>query len=414
MQPSDMNLDSEAIELYRQLEGIDPRELEKISFTGDGFSQGLSEAEMRNDAIRMLLADFVRQVSRSLLRNPEGKKRSLQSRTFDNLKYTVEKLAGSAPTSKTILIRYKENDQQADGEEIIDYEVVFGEYYLDLAGMQALAHRKGWEDDSQIQQLTAAFQTLWKRSVYNLLLRMPKEETAYKRLWISLQILYRYQRALDKGSAVQFKMGGRKISYPVVTNESGKPDPNLTLLAIFNKLPSDKIQTLVKKVTAMMQKAQKGQTQFAFTTAYDAILELKNLKGKLRLPPLELNNVKWLLVDNEQKNVSDDMARVTRHVVDNFGDSVPKASRVLKSVYGDDYRQIDSNQVAQRLELTSDLLNTMDQKEGSPEVQAEVLDNVSSRLEDVKDGIYDNLVVEGNQIEAHVPGKKAVISQVQD
>lgn len=414
MQPSDMNLDTEAIELYRQLEGIDPRELEKISFAGDGFSQGLTEAEMRNDAIRILLADFVRQVSRSLLRSPKGKKRSLRSRTFDNLKYTVEKLAGSAANVKNILIRYKENEEQTDGGETIDYEMIFGDYYLDLAGMQTLAHRKGWEDDSQIRQLTAAFKALWKRSVYNLLLRMPKEDAEYKRLWIALQILYRYQRALDKGSDVQFTMGGRKISYPVVTNESGKPDPNLTLLAIFNKLPSDKIQALVKKVTAMMQKAQKGQTQFAFTTAYDAILGLKKLKVKWRLPPLELNNVKWLIVDDEQKTVSEDMARVTRYVVDNFGDSVPKASRVLKSVYGDDYQRIDSNQVAQRLELTSDLLNSMDRKKGSSEVESEVLDNVSSRLEDVKDGIYDNLVVEGNKIEAHVPGKKSVITQVHD
>ena len=75
MQSSDMNMDTEAFELYSQLEGLDPRELEKISFTGDGFSQGLTEAEMRNDAIRMLLADFVHQVSRSLLRSPDGKNR---------------------------------------------------------------------------------------------------------------------------------------------------------------------------------------------------------------------------------------------------------------------------------------------------------------------------------------------------
>jgi hypothetical protein len=414
MQNPEMNLDAEAVALYRQLNGIDPRELEKLSFTGDGFSQGITEAEMRNDAVRMLLADFVRQVSSCLLRYPGRKQRDSQSGTFENLKVVVEKLTRSAGKAKTILIRYKGDKKEADGGETIDYEIVFGEHCLDLAGMQALARRRGLEGDGAIKKLADAFDTLWNRSVYNLLLRLPRQEKEYKRLWIGLQVLYRYMRALEKGSAVTFKMGGRQLSYPVVTNESGKPDPNLTMLAIFNRLPSDKIQTLVSKIKLLMQQSESGQARFVFTTAYDGILGLTNLRGKWSLPPLELNNVKWSIVDNEQKQVSQDMARVARYVVSHFGGSAPQASQVLKSVYGDDYQKIDSNQVVQRLGFTSDLLHQMDRKPENPEVEAEVLDNVWTRLGIVNDGIYDNLVVEGNRIEAHTPGKKTFITMVHD
>ena len=410
----DMDLDTEAIALYRQLDGIDARELEKLSFTGEGFSQGLTEAEMRNDAIRLLLADLVIEVSGCLSPSPGGKKRSFQSGTFETLKAIVKKLMGRYGKTGTVLIRYKGDYEKTDSREVVDYEIVFGKHYLDLAGMASLVRRRGLEDGNRSRRLANAYETFWDCSIYNLMLRLPREEKEYKRFWIGLQILYRYRRALAKGSAVRFKMGGRQLSYPVVKNESGRPDPNLTLLAIFNKLPSEKIQKLVTKVTRLFQKSEAGRAQLAFTTAYDAILGLQNLREKWNIPPLELNNVKWLVVDNEQKEITPKSASVARYVIDQFGDSVPKASRVLKSVYGDDYEKIDSNQVAHRLEMTSDLLSKMDEKAGNQEVEEEVLENVWTRLGLVNDGIYDNLVVEENRIEAHAPGKKTFITKVHD
>ncbi len=209
-------------------------------------------------------------------------------------------------------------------------------------------------------------------------------------------------------------MSGRQLSYPVVTNESGNPDPNLTLLAIFNQLPSQKIQTLVQKVIALSQQSEAGRTRLVFTTTYDAILGLKHLQAKWNIPPLELNNVKWLIVDNEHHEVSKEMAQVARYVEDQYGDCAPETSQVLQSVYGNDYEKIDSNQVARRLTLTSDLLSKMDEKDAGKEVETEVLENVRSRLGLVNDSIYDDLVVEENRIEARTPGKKTFIAKIHD
>ncbi|KPJ76572.1 MAG: hypothetical protein AMJ54_11190 [Deltaproteobacteria bacterium SG8_13] len=412
MKDPNMSLDADAAELYRQLDGIDLRQLEKVS--GDGFSQGLTEVETRNDAARMLLADLICQVSSCLLQSSGGTNRNPRSGMFDKLKDTIEKLIRNYDPTRTILIRYKGNYEETGNREHIDYEIVFGKFYLDLAEMAALARRRGMRENSRQNRLADAFETFWNCSVYNLLLRLPREEKEYKRLWIGLQILYRYLRALEKGSPVEFKMSGRQLSYPVVKNESGKPDPNLTLLAIFNQLPSDKIQTLVQKVLLLSKKSESGRTRFAFTTTYDAILGLKNLRGKWNVPPLELNNVKWLIVEDEQHEVSQQMARVARYVTESYGESVPEASRVLKSVYGNDYEKIDSNQVAQRLTLTSDLLTRMDQKDANQDVKTEVLENVWTRLGLVNDGIYDNLIVGEDRIEAQAPGKKTFIAKLHD
>ena len=414
MSTSNMNLDDAASELYQQLEGLDAQQLENVSLTGDGFSQGLTEAELRNDATLMLLADFVSQVSLCLMRSRSGKKRSLQSSSFGSLKDIIKKLNYHYSQTRNILIRYKGGYEETGSRENIDYEIVFGKHCLDQARMEALSRRRGIKDGSRNKQLADAFEIFWSCSVSNLLLRLPHAPQEFKRLWIGLQILYRYFRALQKKSPVQFKMGGKQLSYPVVKNENGKPDPNLTLLAIFNKLSSAKVQKLVDKVTHMLEQSEAGRARFAFTTAYDALLELKSMKKKWNLPPLELNNVKWLVIDDEWGKVSDDMARVARYVANNFGDSAPKASGMLQSVYGNDYEKIDSNQVAHRLGLTSDLLNKMDSEKDTQKVEAEVLENVSTRLGDVNDNIYDNLIVEENRIEAHAPGKKTLIAKVHD
>ena len=414
MKRSGTNLDNDALELYQQLDGIDPRQLEKISFTGDGFSQSLSQEEMRNDAIRLLLADLCCQVSSCLLRSKDRKKRTLQSGSFDRIKGIIEKLARNNSAAKTIIIRYKGDAEEADSGENIDYEMVFGEYYLDLAVMEALVSRSETQDTGPMSRLADAFKVLWECSVYNLLLRMPAAEKDYKRLWIGIQILHRYFRALQKKSPVQFTIGRQQHSYPIVTNESDKPDPNLTLLAIFNKVPSNTIQRIVQKIIPLIRESEKGQSRFEFTTAYDAILGMKRFQEKLSKPPLELNSVKWLIVDSEQMQISSDMARVARYVVDNFDGSGPETIRVLKSVYGDDYERIDSNQVAQRLEFTSDLLETMDKNDEKADVETEVLENVWTRLGFVNDGIYDNLIVEEDRIKAHAPGKKTIIAKIHD
>ncbi len=91
--------------------------------------------------------------------------------------------------------------------------------------------------------------------------------------------------------------------------------------------------------------------------------------------------------------------------MDSSGGSSTETARVLKSVYGEDYAKIDSRQIAERLHLTSGLLETIDKKPKSEELKTEVLSNVEERLSKVNEEVYDNIQIEGNQIKTYTPGK---------
>ena len=132
----------------------------------------------------------------------------------------------------------------------------------------------------------------------------------------------------------------------------------------------------------------------------------------MRPSPIEVNNLKWLMVSDEQAPVSDQMANVARLVMDRSGGSSVETARVLKSVYGEDYEKIDSLQMAERLNLTSGLLQTIDKKPKSEEIQTEVLNSMEERLSRVKEDVYDNVQIEGDQIKAYTPGKGTVTEKV--
>jgi len=118
------------------------------------------------------------------------------------------------------------------------------------------------------------------------------------------------------------------------------------------------------------------------------------------------------MVSDDQAPVSDQMADVARLVMDSSGGSGVETARVLKSIYGEDYAKIDSRQIAERLSLTSGLLKTIDSESKSEDIKTEVINNMEERLSKVKEDVYDNIRIEGNQIKAYTPGKGTVTEKV--
>jgi hypothetical protein len=159
---------------------------------------------------------------------------------------------------------------------------------------------------------------------------------------------------------------------------------NLTLLAVLNGLPPQKMQAMVHKVDSLMRSSESAAKKYCHTSIYDAFLNIKRFRSKLRPSPIEVNNIKWLMVSDEQDSVSNQMANVARLVMDSSGGSSTETARVLKSVYGEDYAKIDSRQIAERLHLTSGLLETIDTKPKSEEIKTEVLNN------NLKESLHQN------------------------
>ena len=413
MESKRINLDVSAEELYAQLGGVEVRKLKKLDFSGsDRLAQSLLDEQRRYEALRFRIADLVYQIGVCL----DSPSRSSNDELAKMLLIQFEKIFGTLSKNpqigNTTLIRHRGafGENRVDNKK--DYEVLSGNISFDADATRAIAKGQGKNPSQLLEKLDRGFETLWNHSINNFLLKIPKDRQELKRLWISLQFAARYFAAVEKNSPITLSMGGKSVSVPPIHNENNVPDLNLTLLAVLNGLQPQKMQAMVHKVDSLMRSTESTAKKYQYTSIYDAILNMKRFRSRLKPSPIEVNNIKWLMVSDEQTPVSDQMAKVARLVMDTSGGSSTETVRVLKSVYGEDYAKIDSQQITERLKLTSGLLDTIENKSKDEEIRAEVLNNVEERLGKVQEDIFDNIRIEGNRIKAHTPGKGTFIEKV--
>jgi hypothetical protein len=407
-----LQLDNAAESLYQQLGGVDFRKLKKLSAESDRLAQGLSEEQRQYDALRSLLAHLVCQVSISLDDLQYSREKQSGQINYQKLENIFVQFSGGKKFGDSILIQHKGAFGEKKKEDKVDYEILYGEIILDADVAQLMAKRQGAETTNLLNQLNKAFESFWRRGINNFLLKIPKAPKESKRLWMSLMIAAKYDAALKNNSRISYKLGGKSVSISPVHNEHNAPDLNLTLLAVLNGLQTEQMQSLVQKVDHWMHGKGSGKDSVQFASTYDALLGIKSLPKKLMPPPMEINNLKWMMVNQEQKQVTENMAAVARLAMNNSGGSSIETARVLKSVYGDDYARIDSQQVLERLQLTSGLLDAIEQKPEEKNIQVEVLNNVEQRLGRVSDEVFDNLSMADNKVKGSAAGKDNLIGKM--
>ena len=402
MESSSINLDDTAEELYAQLGGVEVRKLKKLEFKGtDRFEQSLREERRRYDALRILLGDLVYQVSLCLSGcSRTGQDDSAKKNILAGISKIFGNLSKNPEAGNNILIRYK----GAFGGELVekktDYEILSGSISFDTAVVHAISTGQGTDPSQLLEKLQRGFETFWNHSISNFLLKIPRSRQELNRTLKSLQFAARFFAAIEENSPIAVSMGGKTVSIQPIYDQNNLPDLNLTLLAVLNGLSPVRMQAMVNKVDSFMRSSEAEAKNNPYTSYYDAILKVKRFRSKLRPSPIEVNNMKWLMVSDEQAPVSEQRANVARLVMDRAGGSSVEIARVLKSVYGEDYEKIDSLQMAERLNLTSGLLQTIDKKPKSEEIETEVLNSMEERLSRVKEDVYDNIRIEGDHIMA--------------
>jgi hypothetical protein len=413
MESKKIDLDDSAEELYAQLGGVEFRTLKKHEFTStDWLEQGFREERRRYDALRAQIGNLVYQISRCIDPRTKSGKEDLEKMILTQFENIFGSLKKNPEAGDKTLIRYKGafGGNQVDNKT--DYEILSGDISFDIDMVRAISKGQGTDPSQILAKLNKGFETFWQHSINNFLLKIPRNRQELKRLLVSLQFASRFFVAVENNRPITISLGGKPVSVPLVHNENNVPDLNLTLLAVLNGLNPDKMQAIVHKVDSLMRSTESNAKKYSFTSTYDAILNIKRFRTKFHPSPIEVNNIKWLMVSDEKAPVSDQMAKVARLVMDSSGGSSTETARVLKSVYGEDYAKIDPQQIAERLHLTSGLLETIDTKSKGDEIETEVLSNMEDRLSKVKEEVYDNLQIDGNQIKAYTPGKGTFTEKV--
>jgi hypothetical protein len=396
-------LDEEAAELFSKLHGIDS------SYGKDRISDSLEDEKKREDKRRILLVKVVHVLGAYLLDVNQPEEHKIENDTLCHFAETLEQLIKISPKKRTILIRYRGLPHDPNLVEKDDYEVIYGNTIVDSAIVSEMIKRLGHRVAQLPDQLGRAFKVFSSHNIYTFYIKIPGASAKQKdRLYDVLRALSRYKTAVETNSPIVFiKEEGKKLSFPLVLNESGLPDENLTLLAIANNLKPQTVKLLVDKIG-------KSSLKDRYMSIYNAIFSVKKLKGKLVKPPIEVNNVIWLMSDQEKEIVSQEKAEVAQLAIESVGGSPQKAAKVLKSVYGNDYEKIDSKNLDERLQLSSNLLDSVEKTPGSQRVENEILGNIETRLEQVRDQVFDDLFIQKETDEVASGKKMAMFGRLHE
>ncbi len=388
MDEKEINLDDAAEQLFAQIEGIE--EHKKGQSAAEMMAKSLAEEQKQQDVWRILLCEIVHHIAGYFQRMDLDARQTEERQTFEQLSDTLAKLSQLPEHPGRILVRYRGLSADSDIPERLDYEILFGNMVVDLDMVPTMIKRHGHLLSHLMGQLLDAFGTFSDRGINNLHLSLPKgDPSSLNRLRRSLHILYRLYGAHENQRDIILGTGKKNV-VPMIVDEKGNLSTNLTIMAGVNQLGAKTMRNLVAKVDAWIQKKEASDEGCQFTSVYNAIFGLPKISAQLIPPPLEINNLDWLMQEDSEKKFTREKAKVAR-IIASVEASPEKVAKVIKTVYGDDYQKINSHHLEERLGLSSHLLEAIDNKPKSEDARQEVLTNLQKRLDTVRDDVFDNL-----------------------
>ncbi|MEN8245555.1 MAG: hypothetical protein ABFS43_11715 [Thermodesulfobacteriota bacterium] len=386
-------LDDSAQKLFEELGGIEKRKKYKAG-KPDRLAESLQAEQRKLDNQRVWLIKAIHLLSSYFLDARFLKSADTEKDLFQEFVQSLTKLSDISAKNPTILVRLRGFPSDPNTAENVDYEILCGSVTVDFDIIPGIIKRLGFRMSHLSDQARRAFGVLLDQGLYNIYLELPGRMPAkLQQLRSALQIISRFGEAAKAGEPIVFERKGRQARMPVIFDEKSKPDPNLTLVAGLNGLKPEAMRALVNKIDAWMQRSAAKRSGQHYISIFNAIYGVKSLRQKLLKPPIEVNSVRWLMADQEQEVFSKEKAHVAKLVVENYGHSPQQTVRVLKSVYGNDFDRINSQHLGQRLHLSSNLLTTIGKKPQDQEIKNEVMGNIKTRLELVRDEVYEDLQI---------------------
>jgi len=388
-------LDGEASELYKLLHGIDEE------YQKDLLSENIEAEKKRTDNAASILIELVHLIAAYLsdkrVRNDKNKE-SISFRRIVDM-YTI--LHQTARTKHSLLIRYRGFPNDKNAEASPDYEIIYGNTTIDSAATAEIMKRLGVAKTSLADHLQSAFQNLFRNKVYSLYLRYRgKNKSETRRFHDSIRALAHFQDAAASDQTIRFRSdAGKEVIYPLMRNHDDVHDENLTLLGICNNIKPDSLASMIKKISSTNLTSQ-------YMSVYNAIFSVKKLRGRLIRPSIEINNVVWLLADQEKEVLTQEKSEVAQFAIKHAGGSPLEAAKILKSVYGKDYERINATDLGERLQVSSDFLTSVDKAPKSKEMRQEILGNIEQRLDKVSDHVIDDLFSQA-QADAYASDQKS-------
>ena len=395
MEGARMELDPEAQMLFEQFSGMESWKSEKkAGQSAESLAQSLLNEQRRLDAVRILLIELAYWISRYLKVDAFASDESAESKAFHKLSGIISKLTDLSGGLGCAFIRYRGSSTDVQLPNKYDYEVIVGNTAVDGLMAPRVARRNPQIASRLPDHLMDAFSVFADYGVNNIYLELPDNPAGHlSALQLCLRILSGFRSARQTGTPIQVEMEGHRQVLPVVSDENMFPDPNLTLLAGINRLSLKSMESLVNKVAQVLQKKDRTAALGRFADIYNAAMGFPKVRAQLKKPLVELNNIKWLMMEAQDEAVSLEKAYIAQLAMETVGASPQKVAKMIKSIYGDDYAKVNKHLLMERLHLSSDLLNAAGKRDPEKKVRKEMLVNLHQRLGQVKDHVIDEVEV---------------------
>ena len=395
-----VELDPEAQRLFEQFAGLEAYQA-KGGPSGKDLAESLLDEQRRHDKIRIQLVRLLSLLRYYFIRDTFAGSDGNEAKVFSEVAKTLDVLARTTAHLGFILIRYRGISNDSAVPAKYDYEISIGNTVIDNVMAARVAQRCGVQYADVPDKLLEACSVFSEYGVSNLYIDLPEApEDGFDFSRKCLKIIAGFRNARNTGVPIQINTSGEVLVVPIINDENMYPDPNLTLMAGLNKVSVPAMETLVSKVDAWLRKQTNAVKEKRYAGIYNAALDLPKLKSRIKRPAIELNNVKWLLCDTDEEEISLEMAKLAKLVMETSGASPQKAAKVLQSIYGKDYAKINALILGERLNLSTELMNSLETRPQETQLKDEVLGNLRSRLDLVKDQVIDELRVRKHKGEA--------------
>jgi ferritin-like metal-binding protein YciE len=354
--------------------------------------------------------------------------------------------------------------------EKTDYVIRLGDLKVDIATVSAITKRIGIRVKHIEGRLIKSFEAFSAQGLDTIFIKIPDASDESLEIFrVGMRIISCFNKAVEDDASIEYVKKGQSLSLNPVLNEFHQPDPNLTQLAALNDLSPKNIQEMIQRVAALMKRPDFARSGQPSANVYQTIFNIKSLRQKLVRPAIELNSDRAPKAAESQKGGTGGAdgwgsgpggggtggaggadgrasgpggggtggadgwgsgpgtggspvkfdpavrkANMAKFVKEAYGDSPETAVQVMKTIYNDDYHQLDLSKLEGRLQLITDLLSALESNEKGQELMENVLERIQTGMDQLPKDVLDDLIIDGDEIKIWENDEEKVIGKSDD
>lgn len=346
-----------------------------------------------------------------------------------------------------------------------DYIIKLGEFTVDIAAINGVVKRMGLRAKHYEGRLIKSFEQLANQGIDTAFINIPEESgQGLETMRISLHIVSSYNQAVENEAAIEYVRETKRCSIHPVLDENNRPDPNLTQLAALNDLSPENMQQMIQKLSVLMKRPEFVRSANRPVNIYQAIFHIKHLREKLIRPLIEINSMRGAAFDGAQAppaggsggwgspgpaagteglpsdhgvangTVSADQApavgnaavdanepdpvamklKVASFVKQIYGSAPASSMQAMKTIYSNDYEQIDLQGIEGRLQQISELLTVIESSGQGEEIAEEVHRRIQAGMDQVPGDLLDDIVVQEDVLKIWDGDEEKIIGKAND